>query len=237
VIDSRTSFRINLAAGTVIVLLAILSFTREPIEPCGGLASHYSPVTAFELVRSVEDLHAIFGTTESACRTAITARLDSINRADSAIYIPVYGAFLVFFFLGMREHHRQVSMAGAWLAIGVCLVDYVENICLFHLSAAPDLPSDWLLLLIASTHVKWLGLGLAGFLGGVTLAKRGGWWFIALVFCLVGAVAALLALLDPSVAGPYLPLAIVLGWLVFLVVAARESFRRREQTIQQVLSS
>jgi hypothetical protein len=56
--------------------------------------------------------------------TAITARLDSINRADSAIYIPFYGAFLAFFFLGMRELHRQVSMAGAWLAIGVCLADY-----------------------------------------------------------------------------------------------------------------
>jgi hypothetical protein len=105
-----------------------------------------------------------------------------------------------------------------------CVGDYAENLCLFKLSANP-VASSWLSVLPWVTEVKWVGLGIAGAMGGYLLAKRGGAWRLACIPCALGLVAALITIPATALAGPYLSLAFASGWIVLLAVGVRESIR------------
>src|SRR5579872_5434634 len=104
--SSRTAHRISLVFALLILGLAVVNLLLPSPPVCGRLASNYAPIIAFELARTVSDLHAIFGAHEGACRAAIASQLDLINKIDSLLFIQLYGAFLVFFFLGRREKNR-----------------------------------------------------------------------------------------------------------------------------------
>jgi hypothetical protein len=182
---------------------------------------------AFELARSVTDLHAIFGDRASACRAAMAAQMDRDNWVDNLLFIPFYGSFLVFFFLGMRDTATGLSRAGIVLTIVACAADYIENLCLFHLGGQPDVASAWLTRLAFATEMKWLLLGIAAAIGGVILWRSGRWLRrLAIVPCVIGAGVSLASVPGPELAGPYLAPAISLGWIVFLLVDAFAVFGR-----------
>src|SRR5215472_1205468 len=155
--SSRTSHRVSLAFALIVLALTAYSVTQPPTPACGGLPTTYPTIIAFELVRSVSDLHAIFGPSPSACRTAIAHQMDYINTADSFPFIPVYGLFLIFFFLGRREKNSGIASLAVVITVAACLADYVENFALFHLSPDPD-HATWIPLLIAGTETKWIAL-------------------------------------------------------------------------------
>ena len=72
-----------------------------------------------------------------------------------------------------------------------------------------------------------MGLGIAGAIGGYLADIRSA--ALSLIVRLAGALGflgALAAMISPATVGPYLSQAIALGWLAFLVIDARESFRR-----------
>jgi hypothetical protein len=225
-LSARKAHRISLIAGLAVLALTMYSRTMKPVPVCGELATGYAPIIAFEMARSVIDLHSIFGANSGECRTAIAAQMDAINTIDSTIYIPIYGSFLAFFLLGLRTQDRKLAMTAATITIAACAADYIENIGLFKLAANPDVASGWLTLMSVATEVKWVGLGLAGAIGGVILAKRGGVWRLAILPCGLGLAAALVSVPTPSLAGPYLSLAFVCAWILFLLVDAREALRR-----------
>src|SRR5690349_15013397 len=108
----RTAHRISVLLGLVVLALAIVSSLQPAPPVCGNLRAGYAPIIAFELARSVSDLHAIFGDAPGACRDAIVARMDTIDWMDSLLFIPCYGAFLVFFFLGRTSKSRSLAFAG-----------------------------------------------------------------------------------------------------------------------------
>ncbi len=220
----RTSYRLSLLFGLLVIALTLYSAMQPPVPVCGGLAKNYTPIIAFELVRSTADLHAIFGAAPGACRTAIAGRMDFINTIDSVAFIPIYGAFLFFFFLARRP--SALANLGAALVVAACLADYVENYALFHLSAAPDTPGRWLTLLIWATETKWVGLGIANALGGLLIFNaRNPLTYFALLFCVVGTAASLISIVNAAAVGPYLSNAIALGWLVFLIEVAAGTVR------------
>ena len=222
--SAKVSYRLSLFFGLVVIALTVYSAMQPAVPVCGDLARNYTPIIAFELVRSTADLHAIFGDAPGACRTAIATRMDFINTIDSFVFIPVYGAFLFFFFLARRP--SALANLGAALVVVACLADYVENYALFHLSAAPDTPGQWLTLLIWATETKWVGLGIAGALGGLLIFNaRNPLTYLALLLCLVGTAASLVSIVRPAMIGPYLSNAIALGWLVFLIVTAAGTAR------------
>src|SRR5690348_3490599 len=105
----RLAHRISLVFGLVVLALAIVSSLQAAPPVCGNLKPGYAPIIAFELARSVSDLHAIFGSSPGACRSAIVARMDAINELDSFLFIPCYGLFLVFFFLGRTPKGRSLA--------------------------------------------------------------------------------------------------------------------------------
>ncbi len=74
--SSKTAYRLSLFAGLLVLALTVFSLAGPSVPTCGGLAKNYAPIIAFELARSIADLHAIFGDAPSACRSAIAARMD-----------------------------------------------------------------------------------------------------------------------------------------------------------------
>ena len=115
----RAAFRISLAAGLLVLAVTLLSATQEPVRPCGNLPQNYAPIIAFELARSAADLQAIFGTQEP-CRSTVVERMDAINLVDVLVYIPAYGVFMAFFFLGMRSRHAVLGTLGFRISRGGC---------------------------------------------------------------------------------------------------------------------
>ena len=217
------AFRISLVCALILIALVVVGALQPPAPPCGGLPEGYEPIIAFELSRSVADLHLLFGAGPSACRSAMAARMDLTNWADSLAFIPAYGLFLVFFFLGMRERNRRLFDAAIAVVVIACLADYVENTCLFQLSGAPDTASMWLSLLPWATGVKWIGLALAAALAGLGLTA--GINYVPPILCLAGLLVVLMANIDPHRYGPYAGDAVTLGWILFLFYDARYAIR------------
>lgn len=221
--SSRFAHRISLFFGLVILALTVFSLSQPAPAPCGGLSKAYAPIIAFELARSVGDLHAIFGEAPDACRAAIARQMDGTNMIDSWIFIPVYGLFLLFFFMGRRRENAPIANAAILLVFLACAADYMENDALFHLSANPD-STAWIPQLCRATETKWIGLGIAGFLA-VPLLWRTWLAWPALFLCGAGLIATMITIPAPALVGPYLSNTLALGWLVILVADTREAMR------------
>lgn len=215
IITTTTATRISLAAALFLLAVVIYSALQPAMGVCGGLDPTYQPIIAFELARSVADLHAIFGAAPGTCREALTAQFAFLNTGDNLLFIPLYGVFLVFFFLGIR--HTRLARAGAILVIAACLADYIENACLFRIAINPDVQSPALSLLPWATGVKWMGLAIAGAIGGIILSRRGGWRWIVAGLCFAGAVLVTLAIIAPHNFGRFASNGVTISWVVFLV--------------------
>lgn len=231
-VQPRTAWRICLGAGLVILVLTFMSGQQSLAKPCGALPDNYAPIVAFELARSEADLQLIFGQPGSDCRNEVIARMDSINWLDVLVFIPVYGAFLVGFFLGARAWNMSLANIGVKLALVAVVTDYVENLCLMQLTPDLDATSAWLALLPWATGAKWLALGAAAGLAGfifITIKPRT--FLIAAVpaalVCFIALLMAIAALTLPVRFGPVLSPAIGASWVIFLFTALTQALRSR----------
>jgi hypothetical protein len=222
---SRAAYRISLLAALIVIALTVYGQMQGGLAPCGTLSPHYATIIAFELARSVGDLQAIFGDAPSTCREKLIASIDYINWADNFAYIPAYGLFLLFFFLGARARDSRLATIGLFLTLLAAVSDYGENYNLFQLTGNLDTPSVWLFYLPWATGAKWVALAAAGTIGGAILAKRGGFGYAAAVACALGFAIVVLATIDPHGYGAQISNGILLSWIVFLIVDVREAFR------------
>lgn len=222
----RAAFRISLAAGLLVLAVTLLSATQEPARPCGNLPQNYAPIIAFELARSAADLDAIFGT--EPCRAAMVARMDAINLIDVLVYIPAYGLFMAFFFLGMRGRQAGLGTLGFRIAIVAALGDFAENACLMSLTPQVDPASPWFALLPWATGIKWLGLGVAAAIAAAIYLKSSGARAlnsVATLICAVAFLSTVAAIAVPAKFGPTVGLGVGLSWLIYLITAAAAAFR------------
>lgn len=223
----RAAFRISLAAGLLVLAVTLFSATQEPVRPCGNLPQNYAPIIAFELARSAADLDAIFGTQEP-CRSEVIQRIDAINLVDVLVYIPAYGVFMAFFFLGMRARHASLGTLGFRIAIIAALGDFAENACLMNLTPQLDPASLWFALLPWATGIKWLGLGVAAAIAAAIYVKSTGarlWNLLAALMCAAAFLSTVAAMAVPSMFGPLVGLGVALSWLAYLVTAGAAAFR------------
>jgi hypothetical protein len=223
----RAAFRISFAAGLLVLAVTLFSTTQVPVQPCGNLPQNYAPIIAFELARSPADLDAIFGTQEP-CRTTVVERMDAINLVDVLVYIPVYGVFMAFFFLGMRGRNASLGTLGFRIAVLAALGDYAENACLMNLTPQLDPASIWFTLLPWATGIKWLGLGVAGAIAAAIYVKSAGvrvWNYLAALLCAAAFLSTAAAIAAPAMFGPLVSLGVGLSWLVYLITAGAASFR------------
>jgi hypothetical protein len=222
----RAAFRISFAAGLLVLVVTLFGATQEPVRPCGNLPQNYAPIIAFELARSAADLEAIFGTEpdhwDSSCRALVIEQLDAINVVDVLVYIPVYGVFMAFFFLGMRARHASLGTLGFRIAVIAALGDFAENACLMNLTPQLDSTSTWFALLPWATGIKWLGLGVAAAIAAAIYVKSAGtrWWnYLAALLCAAAFLSTVAAIAVPSMFGPLVGLGVALSWIVYLVTA------------------
>ncbi|HJW42294.1 MAG TPA: hypothetical protein VJ476_13850 [Rhizomicrobium sp.] len=220
-ISAKLAYRISLGGAVVVLLLTIASLFQAGAGACGGLARTYNPVIAEELARSSADLHAIFGAGPSMCRTALQHQLDVVTWVDSLAFIPAYGVFLMFFFLAMVPRDERAAFIGFVLSAVAVVGDYIENVCLFQITAAPDAAGFSLALLPWATGLKWLALGLAGAVGGTILIRGGRMNYPAAALCALGLLGTVLGIANPHLFGPYISDAVTCSWIVFLVVVVR----------------
>jgi hypothetical protein len=228
----RAAFRISLAAGLLVLAVTLFSATQVPVRPCGNLPQNYAPIIAFELARSAADLDAIFGTEtdrrDSSCRAQLVQELDAINVVDVLVYIPAYGVFMAFFFLGMRARRAALGTLGFRVAVIAALGDYAENACLMNLTPQLDPASPWFALLPWATGIKWLGLGLAAAIAAAIYAKSSGarvWNLLAALVCAAAFLSTVAAIAVPWMFGPVVALGIALSWLAYLVTAGVAALR------------
>lgn len=228
----RAAFRISFAAGLLVLVVTLFSATQEPVRPCGNLPQNYAPIIAFELARSAQDLEAIFGNEpeqwDSSCRALVVQVMDAINVVDVLVYIPVYGLFMAFFFLGMRARHATLGTLGFRIAVIAALGDFAENACLMNLTPQLDPTSTWFTLLPWATGIKWLGLGVAGAIAAAIYVKSSGarvWNYLAALLCAAAFLSTVAAIAVPAMFGPLVSLGVGLSWLVYLITAGAASFR------------
>jgi hypothetical protein len=218
-VSAVRAFRFSFVAGLVVLVLAVVSAAIEQPQPCGALPTHYAPVIAFELARTRADLVALFGAEPSTCRAAMVATMNAANWADLFLFMPAYGVFLAFFFVGQKAHGGRIAQLGVRLAIVAGVADVVENLFLFRVTANVDAAEPWLGALAIATGIKWLALGVIGALTAILiLAMAGrGRRFAALCSALALPIA-IATLFDPNRFGPFVSLAVGGAWLVILVL-------------------
>ncbi len=221
-IPVKLAYRISLGGAGIILLLVIASLFQAPMVACGGLAHGYAPVIAEELARGVGDLQAIFGVGASACRATLAHQIFVATWIDCLLFVPAYGAFLLFFFLAMVPRDDRSALLGFILSAAAVIADYIENTCLFQVTAAPDTAGFALALLPFATGIKWLALGLAGAVGGTILIQSGRLNYPAAALCGLSFFGVVLGIANPHLFGAYISNAVALAWLVFLIVDVRQ---------------
>ncbi|MBV9043729.1 MAG: hypothetical protein JO348_06435 [Alphaproteobacteria bacterium] len=229
-----TAFRLSLGGAVVVLLLALYAAFSPPMKVCGDLAPGYAPVIAQELARSVADVHAIFGTGPSACRTAIAQQIYFITWADCLVFIPAYGVFLLFFFFAMAPRDERAALVGFILSAVAVVADYIENVCLFQITANPDVAGYSLAVLPWATGAKWLALGLGAGVGAIILLQAGRLNYPAVAACGLSLLGAALGILNPHLFGPFISNAITLSWIVFLIVDIRHALPRRGSAVAEL---
>jgi hypothetical protein len=227
----RAAFRISFAAGLLVLAVTLLSATQEPLRPCGNLPQNYAPIIAFELARSADDLQAIFGKSGpllERCGARVVVRMDAINLVDVLVYIPAYGVFMAFLFLGLRSRDATLGTLGFRISVMAALGDFAENACLMNLTPALDPSSIWFALLPWATAVKWLGLGVAAAIAALIHVKSTCarvWNSVAALMCAAAFFSTVLAIAAPRTFGPFVGLGVGSSWLAYLITAAGAAFR------------
>lgn len=229
----RAAFRISFAAGLLVLAVTLLSALQAPVRPCGNLPQNYAPIIAFELARSAADLEAIFGRSAGGpllelCGARVVERMDAINLVDVLVYIPAYGVFMAFLFLGLRSRNAALGTLGFRISVVAALGDFAENACLMSLTPTLDPSSVWFALLPWATGVKWLGLGVAAAIAALIHVKSTGaraWNFIAALMCAAAFSSTVAGIAAPARFGPFIGLGVGLSWLAYLITASGAAFR------------
>ena len=212
--------RLSLLAAIIVLGIVGYGATLPPMHTCGTLPGDYPPVLAFEFARSVADLHALFGDAPGDCRTVLVRRMDRLNWGDTAVFIPLYGAFLVFFLLGVRPHQPRLARVCIVLALLACAADYAENACLLHLTAQLDRPTVWLASLRWATGVKWLLLAVVGVLGGWLVTQQRQLRLLFGALCALGLLVVVSALANPYAYGRHASAGVAVSWALFIFADA-----------------
>jgi hypothetical protein len=197
-----------------IVLLCVFP-SRLPSLPRG----FFTPIIAFEFVRTADDVETIFGPADSPQRPEIVRAMDLGNRLDY-IYMVLYAAFLAVFsrtcarITGRKLFYIPMGLAGVALA-----ADALENIQLLGITAnlaSMDI-GRYLARLHLMTWAKWGSLALV-FLFLVPYFSKGGRYARVIAgVAIVCAVLAAAAFLHRSVTNEIFSALVALLFLLTIV--------------------
>jgi hypothetical protein len=212
----------------VVALAVSVGFGMLPAAKAAADCPGAASVLPFEMARTAQDLTAIFGSPGDACRPKAVAAMDAINHLDTAAFIWTYGGFMGLAALYLaRGALRPLTLAAVAAALGAIVADYVETFNLLAITrhgvddAVPMLATSANAATIKFVLIGANALCLAAQCFTSQPSRR-----------IVGALLVLPALgvalfLYDHAQGPAQTIAIVLGWLPLIAVAARDAVRRR----------
>ncbi|MFH2133275.1 MAG: hypothetical protein ABIK68_23080 [bacterium] len=181
--------------GILVIITSLMLLKVFPSQAPRLPDGFFTPILAFEFVRTQEEVQALFGAPGSDFRAAMITAMDLGNRLDY-VYMVLYAAFLFGFSMTCARitRHRQYYIA-ALLAILVLIGDALENVQLLGITQklANGGFERELELLVAFTWLKWGGLALI-FLILVPYFFSGG--LAGKMIALVGLTAVVLAVLS-----------------------------------------
>ena len=212
--------------GFCVLALSAVVTARLPASGAGYAEGYGTPVIAFEMARSTQDLVRVFGAEDDPSRPDRIARMDSGTCWDYP-FLVAYGAFLGCFFLAVARERGDRRWL-AWAAVGplAALADAMENLILLGLT--DDLATArHLAWLPYPVWTKFLLLMLAGIGAGIfLLGVRGAAWRALGVLAIGGSLAVAVAFASPGEFGRLLGPGIGLAWLIQLAFAMARVARR-----------
>ncbi len=216
-------------AGVLVLAIAAILMPKFPTDGAGFAPGYGSPVIAFEMARSVADLHAVFGTPDDPARATRIAMMDDGNRWDF-VFMVAYGAFVALFLhAAAAASGRTILSLMAMLAITAAAADAVENVILLGITADLEAARD-IGLLTYPVWIKFLGLMVTGMAAGMVIATQGRhFWRILGVVAAAGALLVLPAFYDPATYGYLLTLGITVCWTIMLVFAISRWLKKPAQ--------
>ncbi len=233
IVDAPSPARRSWAKRTAIlgflVLVMTLGFFILPgVRQAGEICGRAPDMLAFELVRSVDDVNAIFANTTPGCRDGMARAMNQINRIDLPFYILIYSAFMVSAALFESAKSKQRRWLWGLLAAAIAVLgDFLETGILLQMTDDLADPGEWIGPLIFSTWLKWLALGgFAGLVAVLTLQQSPRRWLIGLIN-LLAALVTLLALFMPAKFGGLMGVALFAGWIALWVDSLRSVFLKR----------
>lgn len=219
----KTAWRLSLLFGIAVAIVGIVTMGAFPTDGAGYDPGLGTPVYAFEMARSSQDLIAIFGTIDDPARAGRIAAMDAGNLWDYPFMI-CYGLFIAFFFVAAgKKSGGKVWKLLALLGVIAAIADGMENQILLGLTAdiegAPNIN-----LLAYPVWTKFLSLGVCGVgMGAYLISQSNVGWKIAGAIAALGALLVIPGFISPTDYAVLLGNGLGLNWIIQLVFVARRS--------------
>jgi len=158
------------AAATVGIAAVMIATFPATAELTRGF---WTPVLAFELARSEDDLAFLSGSGSAA--TGMRAQMDAGHRWDMAFPV-AYGGFLTLLLVQMARARERLMWLGVPFALATIPADIRENLVLLDITATLEQGRSAAGLLPAlevATWLKWGLLAVAMGWSGIGMLRRG----------------------------------------------------------------
>ncbi len=183
-----------------------------------NIASGYgSPVFAFEMARTSQDLINVFGPTDTPAREVRIAAMNTGNLWDFPFMV-IYSGFIATFFLGAYSASRQKMLLGL-SALGLVsgIADAVENFILLGLTKNLEVAHN-IQFLPYPVWIKFFAIMVTAIGAGVFIAQQSSpLWRVTGILAALSAATILITFSDAEKYGFLLQFSITISWLVMLV--------------------
>lgn len=222
--------------GVMIVLVGNYMLGFFPTDAHNIPTGVGSPIFAFEVARTPQDLINVFGHIDDPARPARIAAMDAGNLLDFA-FMALYALFIASFFIAIYSATKKKIWLG-FAALGILsgVADAVENNILLgltnNLEAAHNLG-----MLAFPVWFKFFAIMITAIAAGVFLAQQKILlWRTAGIIAALSATTILISFANPYQFGWLLQFSITISWSIMLLFAGVHLLKRKSNQLTNLSS-
>lgn len=219
-------WRLCLIFAIVTVAATAYILPMFPATSYADTSGYGSPVFAFEMAASVEDMINVFGPESDPLRTERINQMDRGNYWDFG-FMFLYAMFLGLFSLAaLQDSGNKLWLIPAASGFASAGFDAVENLMLLKLTSQFNSPQLFSLLWLP-VYAKFYAIAISCLGAAFYILKKESnlVWKALSVVAILGGLSTFIGLTAPSEVGWILKHAITWCWLTMLVYAAARSIR------------
>ena len=203
--------------GLLTVVMGALVISLFPTTGYDVEAGYGSPVIAFEMARTPDDLISVFGPHGHPLQADRVAQMDRGNLFDFGFMI-IYSLYMASFFrAAFTSTKNKIWLLFSVLSLFTGVMDATENIILLKLTANLQVPA-YLDILAYPVWTKFLSIMLCIIAAGFYISKGVGIVFQFLgVLTVLSALTVVIAFTSPAQFSWSMGGGITIGWLLMLV--------------------